>query len=330
LGFTFHLASYECSKGFTILITSSGWASADSVKGTFTLIIIIINQLESGEKMDKGQKFSIIGPGVMGDALISGLLSNQVVGSENIHVAGPRQERMDELAQRFQVNTTLHNAEAVQGADVVILCVKPQKLPEVFEDLQNQLPENALVISIIAGASINSLTGSLKHSIIVRAMPNTPAQIGEGMTIWTQSQQTSQAQHELAEKILNALGQAIFVEDEGYIDMATAVSGTGPAYVFMFLESMIDAGVHLGLPRRIAEEMVVKTIQGSIDYYAQNRSHPARLRNQVTSPGGTSATALYYLEKLGFRTAISRAIWAAYTRSQELGKGKMYQDPEKI
>jgi len=161
-------------------------------------------------------------------------------------------------------------------------------------------------------------------------MPNTPAQVGEGMTVWTQSQKTSEPQHALAEKILGSLGQAIYVEDEGYIDMATAVSGTGPAYVFLFLESMIDADVHLGLPRRIAEEMVIQTLKGSIAYYTQNSSHPARLRNQVTSPGGTSATALYYLEKMGFRTAISRAIWAAFTRSQELGKGQMHQDPEKI
>lgn len=280
--------------------------------------------------MDKHQNFSIIGPGVMGEALISTLLLHQVIESGKILAAGPRQDRLDELANRYQIKTTLNNAEAVKEADVVILCVKPQKLPKVFEDLQDQLPHNALVISIIAGATINSLIAGLKHSFVVRAMPNTPAQIGEGMTVWTQSQQTSEVQHELAEKILCALGNAIFVEDEGYIDMATAVSGTGPAYVFLFLESMIDAGVHLGLPRRIAEEMVVETIRGSIDFYSQNKSHPARLRNQVTSPGGTSATALYYLEKLGFRTAISRAIWAAYTRSQELGKGQMYQDPEKI
>jgi pyrroline-5-carboxylate reductase len=279
--------------------------------------------------MDQPQNFTIIGPGVMGEALISGLLSHQVTEPGNILVAGPRQERLEEMADRYQIRISMNNTEAVHKADVVILCVKPQKLTRVFEDLQNQFPPNALVISIIAGAPISSLIAGLKHSCIVRAMPNTPAQIGEGMTVWTQSQQTSEGQHELAETILSALGQAIFVEDEGYIDMATAVSGTGPAYVFLFLESMIDAGVHLGLPRRIAEEMVVETIKGSIDYYAQNRSHPARLRNQVTSPGGTSATALYYLEKLGFRTAISRAIWAAYTRSQELGKGKMYQDPEK-
>ena len=289
-----------------------------------------VSQSGSGEKMDKHQKISIIGPGVMGEAIVSRLLSNQLIEPENIIAAGPRQDRLDELVDRYQIKTTLNNTEAVQQADVVILSIKPQKLSQVFEDLQNQLPQNALVLSILAGTPINVLIAGLKHSSVVRAMPNTPAQVGEGMTVWMQSQQTSEAQHALADKILSALGKAIFVEEETYIDMATAVSGTGPAYVFLFLESMIDAGVHLGLPRRIAEEMVVQTIKGSIDYYAQSSSHPARLRNQVTSPGGTSATALYYLEKMGVRTAISRAIWAAFTRSQELGKGQMHQDPEKI
>jgi len=212
----------------------------------------------------------------------------------------------------------------------VLLCVKPQKLAEVLGDLRGQLNDEALVISVIAGATIDSLVKGLKHSAVVRSMPNTPAQIGEGMTVWNQSAQTTRTQHQLAQTILSALGAEIFVEDERYIDMATAVSGTGPAYVFLFLESMIDAGVHLGLPRRIAEEMVLQTIEGSIQFYRHNDSHPARLRNQVTSPGGTSATALYYLEKMGFRTAISRAIWAAFTRSQELGKGQDHQDPEKI
>ncbi len=182
---------------------------------------------------------------------------------------------------------------------------------------------------IIAGAPIGSLISCLNHPSS-SADAQYPAQVGEGMTVWTQSQQTTEAQHQLAREILRALGEEIYVAEENYIDMATAVSGTGPAYVFLFLESMIDAGVHLGLPRRIAEDMVLQTIKGSISYYNQNNAHPARLRNQVTSPGGTSATALYYLEKMGFRTAISRAIWAAFTRSQELGKGTKSQDPEKI
>lgn len=280
--------------------------------------------------MEKDRKFSLIGPGVMAEAIIVGLLKNKLVNAREIIVAGPRQSRLDELVERYQVRSEPSNAKAVREADVVILCIKPQKMTEVMSDLHGQIPPDALVISIIAGATIASLITGLDHPAVVRAMPNTPAQVGEGMTVWTQSQGIKSAQHALAQKILSALGDEIFVDEESYIDMATAVSGTGPAYVFLFLESMIDAGVHLGLPRRIAEEMVIQTIRGSIDYYVQNDSHPARLRNQVTSPGGTSATAIYYLEKMGFRTAISRAIWAAFTRSQELGKGLHHQDPERI
>jgi len=280
--------------------------------------------------MSTENRFAIIGPGVMAEAMIIGLLKNQLVHPGDITVAGPRQARLDELTARYQIQSDVNNTHAVQKSDVIILCVKPQKLHEVTQDLQGNIPENALLISIIAGATLDSLAEGLQHPMVVRAMPNTPAQIGEGMIVWTHSPQTSPRQHNLAQQILAALGKEIFVEEESYIDMATAVSGTGPAYVFLFLESMIDAGVHLGLPRRIAEDMVIQTIQGSISFYAQNASHPARLRNQVTSPGGTSATALYYLEKMGFRTAISRAIWAAFTRSQELGRGRNHQDPEKI
>jgi pyrroline-5-carboxylate reductase len=153
-------------------------------------------------------------------------------------------------------------------------------------------------------------------------MPNTPGQIGEGITVWTASKETSQAQRKFARQILRALGDEIFVEDEYYLDMATALSGTGPAYVFLFMEALIDAGVHMGFPRRIAEQLVLQTIRGSVSYFESAGRHPATLRNQVTSPGGTSAEALYYLEKAGFRTAISRAVWAAYQRSLELGKEK--------
>ncbi len=280
--------------------------------------------------MNDNERFSLIGPGVMAEAMIIGLIEEKVIPAANITAAGPRLERLKELEAQYRIQSNLDNAKAVQNANVVILCVKPQKLPEVLADVKGKIPPDALVISIVAGATLQSLIAGLDHPLVVRSMPNTPAQIGEGMTVWSQSPKTSQAQHDLAQQILSALGQEIFVEDESYIDMATAVSGTGPAYVFLFLEAMIDSGVHLGLPRRIAEAMVMQTIKGSIAYYSQNEKHPARLRNQVTSPGGTSATALYYLEKMGFRTAISRAIWAAFTRSQELGKGQKHQDPEKI
>jgi pyrroline-5-carboxylate reductase len=280
--------------------------------------------------MSKPQKFTLIGPGVMAEAIIIRLIEHGIVQANAITAAGPRVERLNELKAKYRIHANLNNTLAVQDANVIILCVKPQKLTEVYEDLNNQIPKNALIISIVAGTTIDSLIKGLNHCNVIRTMPNTPAQIGEGITVWTQSAETSQEQHILAQQILRALGEEIYVEEESYIDMATAVSGTGPAYVFLFLEAMIDAGVHLGLPRRIAEKMVLQTIKGSIAYYNENTSHPARLRNQVTSPGGTSATAIYYLEKMGFRTAISRAIWAAFTRSQELGKGQKHQDPEKI
>jgi pyrroline-5-carboxylate reductase len=280
--------------------------------------------------MANHQKFTLVGPGVMAEAIISRLIEGGLVRDSDITVSGPRLDRLKELEAKYQVHSNLSNTLAVHDADVVILCVKPQKLNPVFEDLQGQIPKETLVISIVAGATMESLMTGLKHNNVIRTMPNTPAQIGEGMTVWTKSPQTSPQQQQLAQQILRSLGEEIYVEEEIYIDMATAVSGTGPAYIFLFLEAMIDAGVHLGLPRRITEKMVTQTIKGSIAYYDQNTSHPARLRNQVTSPGGTSATALYYLEKMGFRTAISRAIWAAFTRSQELGKGQKHQDPEKI
>jgi len=164
---------------------------------------------------------------------------------------------------------------------------------------------------------------------VVRAMPNTPAQIGQGITVWMATPDVTPEQVKLIKQILSALGPEIQVEEENYLDMATALSGTGPAYVFLFLEALIDSGVHLGFPRRIAEQLVLQTLRGSVEYYSQQKLHPAALRNQVTSPGGTSAAALYYLEKAGFRTAISRAIWAAYERSQELGKDRQGRDPER-
>ncbi len=208
-----------------------------------------------------------------------------------------------------------------------MLSVKPQRLSEVMKGLKNMRPE-ALVLSIVAGASIKKIGAGLKHKAIVRSMPNTPGQIGEGITVWTASAEASEEQREVARQILGALGEQVFVEDEGYLDMATALSGTGPAYVFLFTEALIDAGVHMGFPRRISEQLVLQTLKGSASFYEQAERHPATLRNQVTSPGGTSAEALYYLEKAGFRTAISRAVWAAYQRSLELGKEKPGHIPE--
>lgn len=275
------------------------------------------------------QTLSIIGPGVMAEAIIAGLIRNQVLPAQKIIAAGPRPERGSELIEHYGIRFTTDNAEAASGADIVILAVKPQKLRAVLAGLRGKIDSQALVLSIIAGASIQTISSGLEHPGVIRAMPNTPAQIGQGITVWTASPAVTEPQLEAARLILSALGQEVFVEEENYLDMATALSGTGPAYVFLFMEALIDAGVHLGFPRRIAEQLVTQTIRGSVEYYALKKDHPAHLRNQVTSPGGTSAAALYYLEKAGFRTALSRAIWAAYERSQELGRGKNSQPPEK-
>ncbi len=267
------------------------------------------------------KKIAFIGPGVMAEAMIAGLLGKKLAKPENITASGPRSERGEELHKKYGIQMTTDNGSAVSQADVVVLSVKPQRLSDVMKGLKS-LRSEALVISIVAGASMKKIGVALKHKAIVRSMPNTPGQIGEGITVWTASAEASQEQREMAEQILGALGEQVFVEDEGYLDMATALSGTGPAYVFLFTEALIDAGVHMGFPRRIAEQLVLQTIKGSASFYEQAERHPAALRNQVTSPGGTSAEALYYLEKAGFRTAISRAVWAAYQRSLELGKEK--------
>jgi pyrroline-5-carboxylate reductase len=267
------------------------------------------------------KRIAFIGPGVMAEAMIAGLLRKKLAKAENIIASGPREERGADLGKKYKIKTSVDNASTASQADIVVLSVKPQRLSEVMKGLYKIRPD-ALVLSIVAGASIQKISKTLKHQAVVRSMPNTPGQIGEGITVWTASARTSKEQREMARQILGALGEEVFVEDESYLDMATALSGTGPAYIFLFTEALIDAGVHMGFPRRIAEQLVLQTIKGSLSYYQQAERHPATLRNQVTSPGGTSAEALYYLEKAGFRTAISRAVWAAYQRSLELGKEK--------
>lgn len=267
------------------------------------------------------KKLTFIGTGMMAEAMIAGLVKKKLAKPEDITGTGPREERGAELRKKYGIKTSTDNNAAIHEADVVVLSVKPQRLTEVMKGLKG-VRSDALVLSVIAGASVKKIGAGLKHKAIVRSMPNTPGQIGEGITVWYASKETTEEQREMARSILGALGEEVFVEDENYLDMATALSGNGPAYVFLFTEALIDAGVHMGFPRRIAEQLVLQTIKGSASFYEQAGKHPAALRNQVTSPGGTSAEALYYLEKAGFRTAISRAVWAAYQRSVELGKEK--------
>jgi pyrroline-5-carboxylate reductase len=263
---------------------------------------------------------AFIGSGVMAEAMINGILSEGLTQPTHIIGSDPREERGQELQERYGVRATTDNREATEDARIVVLSVKPQVMSTVLQGLHGAVPPDALVLSIVAGSRIKVIAEGLDHSAIVRAMPNTPAQIGEGMSVWTATAEVSEEQRAQAQTILRALGEEVYLEDEGYLDMATALSGTGPAYVFLFMEAMIDAGVHLGFSRRVAQQLVLQTIRGSVDFARQSAAHPAELRNMVTSPGGTSAEALYQLEKGGFRTVLSRAVWAAYQKSQYLGE----------
>lgn len=263
---------------------------------------------------------AFIGSGTMAEAMIKGLLDHGLVEPAQIIASGPREERGRFLRERYNVRTTTDNRQAVRDADIVVLSIKPQILPHVLKELYDLPKPNALILSIIAGAKISVIANGLRRHAVVRAMPNTPARIGKGMTVWTATPRASPEQLEEARQILGALGEEIYMEDEGYLDMATALSGTGPTYVFLFMEALVDAGVHLGFSRRIAHQLVLQTMEGSIELAKQTGLHPVELRNSVTSPGGTSAEALYQLEKGGLRTVLSKAIWAAYQKSRYLGE----------
>jgi pyrroline-5-carboxylate reductase len=271
---------------------------------------------------------AFIGSGTMAEAMIRGLLSQQIVEPQQIIAAGPRKERGEKLARKHGVRATTDNMAAAEEGQIVVLSAKPQVLGQIMPQIRGHLRRRDLVLSILAGVPIHKLANGLAHAAVVRAMPNTPAQIGQGITVWTATPEVTDIQKQQAQAILGSLGQEIFMAEEDYLDMATALSGTGPAYVFMMMEAMIDAGVHMGFSRRVATQLVFQTMRGSVEFSAQSGKHVAELRNQVTSPGGTTAEALYHLEKGGLRTVISRGIFAAYQRSIALGRGRKRTDVE--
>ena len=265
-------------------------------------------------------QLAFIGAGAMGEAMIGGLLSRHELDPINVTASDRHGGRLDELQSRHGIHVTLDNHTAARKGRVVILAVKPQVLLPVFDDLRGHLRKDALVLSIVAGATIDSLAAGLNHQAIVRTMPNTPAQIGEGMTVWTATPEVTESQREQARAVVEALGRQLYVDDERLLDVATAISGSGPSYVFLMMEAMMDAAVHLGLSRADSRKLVIQTIRGSAMFAERSSVHPAEMRNLVTSPGGTSADALYQLEKGALRTVVSKAVLAAYQRSVELGQ----------
>jgi pyrroline-5-carboxylate reductase len=262
-------------------------------------------------------RIAFIGGGAMAEAMVKCLLTRKVTAPQDVMISDISPVRRELLNREYGVNTLADNGKAVANADLIILSVKPQNLPQVMEEIEG-LASRQLVLSIVAGATLSSLRQGLNHSSVVRAMPNMPAQIGEGVTIWTATAETRQKQKKLAQTVLGALGKEIYVVDEKYLGMATALSGSGPAYVFLFVEALVDAGVHIGLPRDMAQELVIQTIIGSARTVEKTGKHPADLRNMVTSPGGTTTEALFRLEKGGFRSLLLEAVAAAYKKAKRL------------
>lgn len=267
----------------------------------------------------RSMRVAIVGAGVMAEAMIAGLLADRAVTPEQLVASHPRRDRREALAERHGIGMVARNADAVREAEIVVLAVKPQMLGRVMREIAPALSETQVVLSIVAGATLRTLAVGLGHTAVVRSMPNTPAQIRRGITVWTAAAACTARQRELARAVLGALGTQHEVEDEEFVAMATALSGTGPTYLFAVMEALIDAGVHTGFPRELAHDLVVATLVGSAEYAAQSDLHPAQLRNAVTSPGGTSAAAIYELEKGRLRTVLSDAVWAAYRRTLELG-----------
>ncbi len=255
----------------------------------------------------------------MGQAMLSAIISKGLATPDNISVSDKNSARLEQLKQDFGVYISGNNLDAFARGDIIILAVKPQDLDEVMTEVSGRLESGQLVLSIIAGKSIATLRQGLKHNAIVRAMPNTPAQIGQGMTVWTATDEVTEEQRAAASSILGAMGKEVYVADEGYIDMATAVSGSGPAYLFLFMESLINAAVGLGLPPETARELVLQTVTGSAAYAHQSDKGLAQLREMVTSPGGTAAEAIKALEAGMFPELVKKAVAAAYERAKQLG-----------
>jgi len=260
-----------------------------------------------------------VGSGVMAEAMIAGLLRGELVAPDQIVASHPRPERRDHLRAEYGIRVVADNVEAVEGADIVLLGIKPQMLARVGREIGPHLRRGQVVLSVLAGATTAALTGTLGHDQVIRAMPNTPARLGKGVTVWYATPETSAEQREQAGALLQTLGVQLEVDDEKFVAMATAVSGTGPTYVFLVMEALIDAAVHLGFPRHVAHDLVIETLEGSTLFAKQSGMHPAELRNMVTSPGGTSAAALHELESGRLRTVLSEAVWAAFRRTIELG-----------
>jgi pyrroline-5-carboxylate reductase len=268
---------------------------------------------------NKSVRFGMIGGGMMGEALLSRLVAQQMYGAAEIVVSEPSAERREFLAQTYKVGVTGHNQNAAIASEVVLLAIKPQILPQVAPEISSHLQPSALVISILAGTSLSQLEAAFPGQPVVRSMPNTPAAVGAGVTAIAAGQQVERLHLDLATHILQTVGEVVEVP-ESSMDAVTGLSGSGPGYVALMIEALADGGVAAGLPRGVAMKLALQTVRGTAQLLQETAMHPGELKDRVTSPGGTTIAGIAQLEKAGFRSAIMEAVKAAWLRSQELGR----------
>ena len=256
----------------------------------------------------------------MAEAILSRAIASSICFAKDIYVTELLDARIQYLNTQYSINATNTNIDMATFEGLVVLSVKPQQVTQVYSELGGSFNQNQTIVSIAAGVTVNSLLNGLQHDRIIRVMPNTPAQIGQGMSVWTATDNVTVQHHNDAKSLLSTLGKEWYVQDEEFIDLATAISGSGPAYVFAFIESLINAAVSIGMPIEMAETLVKETFAGSSNLAKISEHSPSKLREMVTSPGGTTAAALPELANGGLENIVTNAARAALNRAKELGK----------
>ena len=262
-----------------------------------------------------------IGAGNMAEAMIGGLVRGKHVQADKVAASDPRKERLDELRTAFGIDVTTLNREIVQRCTLIVLSVKPQIMDKVLREVGYQMKPGALVVSIAAGVDTSRIEDAVPDSVrVVRAMPNTPALVGAGATAISPGKHASEQDMAIAKALFDAVGITVEL-DEVHLDAVTGLSGSGPAYIFLILEALADAGVKVGLSRRAAQPLAAQTVMGSAKMLLETDEHPGKLKDMVTSPGGTAIAGLHTLEEGGLRTTLINAVETATKRARELGRG---------
>ncbi len=271
--------------------------------------------------MLNGKKISFIGTGNMGEALVSGLVQSQASQPEHIICTDVREEKLAAIRAKYGVQTTTNNAKAVEASEIIIYAVKPQILAEVLHETAANLNMDKLVISIAAGVPLAAMEAGINKDLrLIRVMPNIAAFVKESATAIAAGKHTREGDIELAKAIFDSVGKSVFIKENILMDAITGLSGSGPAYIFLIIDAMADAGVKMGLSRYDALFLSTQTVMGSAKLLMETKEHPGQAKDRVTSPGGTAIAGIHTLEKGGLRTTLINAVEAATQRSKELGE----------